>query len=49
MRQLGDGPGAEVRLRALQQFIGEGGWDYAAVLATHQRLIPAARVQRVAA
>ena len=39
LRLLGAGPGAERRVRALQQFIGEGGWDDAAFLAAHQRLV----------
>ncbi len=39
LRLLGAGPGAEARVRALQQFIGEGGWDDAAILAAHQRLV----------
>ena len=38
LRLLGAGPGAESRVRALQQFVGEGGWDDAAILAAHQRL-----------
>lgn len=38
LRLLGAGSGAEARVRALQQFIGEGGWDDAAILAAHQRL-----------
>ena len=41
LRLLGAGPGAERRVRALQQFIGEGGWDDAALLAAHQRLVDA--------
>jgi SRSO17 transposase len=39
LRLLGAGPGAAARVRALQQFIGEGGWDDAAILAAHQRLV----------
>jgi SRSO17 transposase len=39
LRLLGAGPGAERRVRALQQFIGEGGWDDDALLAAHQRLV----------
>ncbi len=39
LRLLGAGPGAEARVRALQQFIGEGGWDDAAILAAHQRFV----------
>lgn len=41
LRQLGAGPGAERRVRALQQFIGEGRWDDAAIIAAHQRLVDA--------
>lgn len=39
LRLLGAGPGADRTVRALQQFIGEGGWDDAAILAAHQRLV----------
>ena len=39
LRLLGAGPGAAARVRALQQFIGEGGWDDAAILAANQRLV----------
>ena len=39
LRLLGAGPGAERRVRALQQFIGEGRWDDAAILTAHQRLV----------
>jgi SRSO17 transposase len=39
LRLLGAGPGAEARVRALQQFIGEGGWDDDAILAGHRRLV----------
>jgi SRSO17 transposase len=39
LRVLGAGPGAEHRVRGLQQFIGEGTWDDAAILAEHQRLV----------
>ena len=39
LRLLGAGPGAEARVRALQQFVGEGGWDDAVILAAHQRLV----------
>jgi SRSO17 transposase len=39
LRLLGAGPGADRPVRALQQFIGEGGWDDAAILAAHQRLV----------
>ena len=36
---LGAGPEASRQVRALQQFLGEGGWDDDALLATHQRLV----------
>lgn len=39
LRLLGAGAGAERRVRALQQFIGEGGWDDTALLAEHRRLV----------
>jgi SRSO17 transposase len=39
LRLLGAGPGAERRVRAVQQFIGEGAWDDAPILAEHQRLV----------
>lgn len=39
LRLLGAGPGAEARVRALQQFVGEGGWNDDAILAAHQRLV----------
>jgi len=39
LRLLGVGPYAERQVRALQQFIGEGAWDDAALLAEHQRLV----------
>ncbi|GEM_PF-95627 len=39
LRLLGAGEGAEARVRALQQFIGEGGWDDDAILAEHRRLV----------
>jgi SRSO17 transposase len=41
LRLLGAGPAAERQVRALQQFVGEGGWDDAALLAAHQRLVDA--------
>src|SRR5271165_365691 len=41
LRLLGAGPGAENRVRALQQFIGEGAWDDRAILEEHQRLVDA--------
>jgi len=39
LRLLGAGPDADRQVRALQQFVGEGGWDDAAILAAHQRLV----------
>ena len=39
LRLLGAGDGAEARVRALQQFIGEGGWADDALLAEHRRLV----------
>lgn len=39
LRLLGAGEGAERRVRALQQFVGEGGWDDDALLAAHRRLV----------
>ena len=41
LRLLGAGPGADRPVRALQQFVSEGGWDDAALLAAHQRLVDA--------
>ena len=41
LRLLGAGPDAARQVRALQQFIGEGAWDDAAILAEHQRLVAA--------
>jgi SRSO17 transposase len=41
LRLLGAGPDAARRVRALQQFIGEGAWDDDAILAEHQRLVAA--------
>jgi SRSO17 transposase len=41
LRLLGAGPAADRQVRALQQFVGEGGWDDAALLAAHQRLVDA--------
>jgi len=41
LRLLGAASGADKRVRALQQFLGEGGWDDAAILAAHQRLVEA--------
>src|SRR5215218_6733624 len=39
LRLLGAGPGAERRVRELQQFIGEGAWDDDGLLAAHRRLV----------
>jgi SRSO17 transposase len=39
LRLLGAGPGAERRVRALQQFIGEGAWDDDRLLAAHRQLV----------
>jgi SRSO17 transposase len=39
LRLLGAGPQAARRVRALQQFIGEGAWDDAVILAEHQRFV----------
>src|ERR687893_1742789 len=39
LRLLGAGPGADRRVRALQQFIGAGAWDDDRLLATHRRLV----------
>jgi SRSO17 transposase len=39
LRLLGAGPAADRQVRAMQQFVGEGGWDDAAILAAHQRLV----------
>jgi SRSO17 transposase len=39
LRLLGAATGADKRVRALQQFLGEGGWDDAGLLAAHQRLV----------
>src|SRR3954452_15375815 len=39
LRLLGAGPGADRRVRALQQFIGEGAWDDERLLAAHRRLV----------
>jgi SRSO17 transposase len=41
LRLLGAGPDADRQVRALQQFVSEGGWDDAALLAAHQRLVDA--------
>jgi SRSO17 transposase len=39
LRLLGAGPQAARQVRALQQFIGEGAWEDAAILAEHQRFV----------
>lgn len=39
LRLLGAGPGAARQVRALQQFISEGAWDDAALLAEHHRFV----------
>lgn len=39
LRLLGAGPQAARKVRALQQFIGEGAWDDVALLVEHQRLV----------
>src|SRR5436305_4961903 len=39
LRLLGAGPDADRHVRAMQQFVGEGGWDDAAILAGHRRLV----------
>ena len=39
LRLLGAGPPAARQVRALQQFIGEGAWDDAAILHAHQGLV----------
>jgi len=39
LRLLGAGAGADNRVRAMQQFVGAGGWDDAGLLAAHQRLV----------
>jgi SRSO17 transposase len=39
LRLCGAGPEAGRTVRALQQFLGEGAWDDAALLAEHQRLV----------
>ena len=39
LRLLGAGPAADRQVRALQQFLGEGGWDDAALRAAHQQLV----------
>src|SRR3954464_6398461 len=39
LRLLGAGPAADRHVRAMQQFVGEGGWDDAGILAAHRRLV----------
>lgn len=39
LRLFGAGPDAPATVRALQQFVGEGGWDDTAILAKHQCLV----------
>jgi SRSO17 transposase len=39
LRLLGAGPAADRQVRALQQFVGEGGWDDPGLLAAHHRLV----------
>lgn len=39
LRLLGAGPAADRTVRAMQQFVGEGGWDDAGILAAHHRLV----------
>ncbi|HEX5503892.1 MAG TPA: IS701 family transposase [Thermomicrobiales bacterium] len=39
LRLLGAGPAADRQVRAMQQFVGAGGWDDAGLLAAHQRLV----------
>ncbi len=39
LQLLGADSAADRRVRALQQFVGEGGWDDAGLLAAHQRLV----------
>jgi SRSO17 transposase len=39
LRLFGAGADAARTVRALQQFVGEGGWDDAAILAKHRRLV----------
>ncbi len=39
LRLLGAGAAADRQVRAMQQFVGEGGWDDAGILAAHQRLV----------
>lgn len=39
LRLLGAGPDADRTVRAMQQFVGAGGWDDAGLLAAHRRLV----------
>lgn len=39
LRLLGAGPDADRQVRAMQQFVGAGGWDDAGLLAAHRRLV----------
>src|SRR5918999_54124 len=39
LRLLGAGPAADRQVRALQQFLGEGAWDDAAILAAHRQCV----------
>jgi len=39
LRLLGAEEGVEARVRALQQFVGEGRWEDAAIVAEHQRVV----------
>jgi hypothetical protein len=41
LRLFGAGPDAARTVRALQQFVGEGGWDDTPILAAHRRLVDA--------
>ncbi len=41
LRLSGAGEDAERRVRAVQQFVGEGAWDDQAILAKHQKLVDA--------
>ena len=41
LRLFGSGPDAPATVRALQQFVGEGGWEDTAILAAHRRLVDA--------
>lgn len=39
LRLLGAGPAADRQVRAMQQFVGAGGWDGPGLLAAHRRLV----------